>query len=390
MLVLWPKAIILIVAVMLTSGCEWFADTTLNDVINDPPYQANAAATSLQRQLTIIDLHADPLMWNRDIVVRSNRGHVDVPRLLDGNVSLQVFGIVTAVPFPPKMENNQDKWDILNLIASLQDWPEPTHTSRLQRALYQADKLTDRIYASNGKLQWVTNQRELLALLKQRANHQQVIGALLSLEGAHALEGEVANIDKLYEAGFRMLGLAHHIDNAMAGSTHGTRKYGLTDKGRQLVQRAVELGIIIDLSHASAQAIDDVIDMVDVPVIASHGGVRGTCDTARNLQDRHIHAIANSGGVIGIGLYKYATCGNSINDTVRAIRYVTDLVGIEHVALGSDFDGSVTTVFDASGWVTLTEALLNAGFNAQQIRAIMGGNALRVFTQVLPTGREVL
>ena len=183
-----------------------------------------------------------------------------------------------------------------------------------------------------------------------------------------------------------MLGLAHFFDNAMCGSAHGQGMYGLTEKGREMIHRALARGMIIDLAHASPQTIDDVLAMVDRPVIASHGGVRGTCDTVRNLADKHIIGIAKSGGVIGIGLYKYATCGKTLDDAVRAMRYVADLVGVEHVALGSDFDGATTTVVDASGLVMLTQALMQAGFTEEEIAAIMGGNALRVFLKTLPEG----
>jgi len=142
--------------------------------------------------------------------------------------------------------------------------------------------------------------------------------------------------------------------------------------------------MIIDLAHASPKTIDNILAMVDRPVVASHVGVRGTCDTARNLADRHIRGIASTDGVIGIGLFRYATCGKALNDTVRAMRYVADLVGVEHVALGSDFDGAVTTVVDSSGLVMLSEALLQEGFSEVEVTAIMGGNALRVFRQTLP------
>ena len=181
-----------------------------------------------------------------------------------------------------------------------------------------------------------------------------------------------------------MLGLVHLMDNDMAGSAHGVNKHGLTDKGRIMLQRALELGYVIDLAHASAQTIDEVLKIIDRPVVASHGGVRGTCDTARNLSDRHIQGIAATGGVIGIGLYEYATCGKTLEDTIRAIRYVVDLVGIKHVALGSDFDGATETTVDVTGLVLLTEALLDAGFSHDDIRAIMGNNALRVMRNTLP------
>jgi microsomal dipeptidase-like Zn-dependent dipeptidase len=282
------------------------------------------------------------------------------------------------------MENNKDGYDVIGLLASLQDWPEETHNSRLQRALYQAEKLQDRVRSSEGAMQMITNRSDLASLMTARQQGKPVIGALLSLEGAHALEGDPENIDILYDAGFRMLGLVHLMDNDMAGSAHGVDQHGLTDKGRVMLQRAVALGMVIDLAHASPQTIYEVLQVVDRPVVASHGGVRGTCDTARNLADHHIQSIAATGGVIGIGLYEYATCGKSIDDTVRAIHYVADLVGIEHVALGSDFDGATETHVDATGLVLLTEALQKVGYSHDDIRAIMGNNALRVLRKTLP------
>jgi len=282
------------------------------------------------------------------------------------------------------MENNTDKRDLINTLASVQGWPEETHKSRLQRALYQANKLADRVQASEGKLMLIKTRQDLDTLLQARQSGEATIGGMLSLEGTHALEGEVSNIELLYEAGFRMIGLAHLTDNQMAGSAHGAERHGLTDKGRELLQIIMRKNMIIDLAHASEKTIDDVLAMVDRPVIASHGGVRGTCDLARNLADRHVKGIAQSGGIIGIGIYKYASCGKTMEETVKAMRYVTDLVGIEHVALGSDFDGFVTTVVDASGLAMLTDALLQGGFTKSEIAAIMGGNAVRVFQQLLP------
>jgi len=364
-------------------ACAALADWWLNDVTREPPYDAAAEANTLHKTLTIIDLHADPLLWERDLLTRNSRGHVDLPRLQEGNVSIQVFGVVSGVPFPLSMENNTDGYDVIGLLASMQDWPEVTHDSRMQRALYQAEKLHDRVSASEGKMQMIKNQDDLASLITAREQGKPIIGALLSLEGAHALEGNPENIDILFNAGFRMLGLVHLMDNAMAGSAHGEEQHGLTDKGRVMLQRALKLGMIIDLAHASAQTIDEVLQIVDQPVVASHGGVKATCDTVRNLEDRHIRGIAETGGVIGIGLYEYATCGKTLGDTVRAIRYAVDLVGIEHVALGSDFDGATETVVDATGLVLLTEALQMAGFSDNDIRVIMGNNALRVLRKNL-------
>lgn len=377
------KPAILVGVILFLSGCASFADRLVTGVTLDPPYEVSAEVLALHKSLTIIDLHADPLLWERDLLSRNTRGHVDLPRLQDGHVALQVFGVVTGVPFPIGLEDNKDSGDIITLLASQQNWPEATHDSRLQRALYQAGKLEERVTASNGAMRIIRNRNDLETLIVTRQAGKPVIGALLSLEGAHALEGSPENINILYDAGFRMLGLAHLFDNEMAGSAHGVEQHGLTDKGRIMLKRALSLGMIIDLAHASSQTIDDVLEIVDQPVMASHGGVRGTCDTVRNLSDRQIRGIAATGGIIGIGIYEYATCGKTMEDTARAMQHVVNLVGINFVALGTDFDGA-TTVVDATGLVLLTEALQKAGFTDNEIKAIMGENALRVFRKTLP------
>jgi len=367
----------------ITSGCAALSDRIICRTLINPPYDTDPAAAQLHQTLTVVDLHADTLLWNRDLLQRASHGHVDLPRLQEGNVALQVFGVVNGVPFPLSMDNNRDGYDITGSLASWQGWPKETHDSRLQRALFQAEKLADRVKASNGALKMITSQQDMEAVLTARARGEQVIGAILSLEGVQALEGDSANFEQLFDAGFRMIGLVHLFDNEMAGSVHGQTKHGLTAEGRRLIQRMLTRGVVIDLAHASPQTMSDVLDMTQRPLIASHGGVRGTCDSVRNLADEHIRAIAATGGVIGIGLYEYATCGKTLEDTVRAMRYVVNLVGIEHAALGSDFDGSAAFI-NASGLAMLTEAMLKAGFTETEIAAIMGGNALRVFRQTLP------
>ncbi len=358
-------------------------DRLLNRRRVAPPYEVKAETAAIHDKQFIIDLHGDPLLWNRDLLIRSSRGHVDVPRLLEGNIGLQVFGVVTGVPFPIKITGNKDQGDLINLLANLQAWPENTRNSRFCRALFLADKLKRYISNSNSALRLITTKEEVNRLAAEREAGNRVIGCLLSLEGAHALEGSVDNIDRLYEAGFRVFGLSHLFDNDMAGSTHGYQQHGLTIKGKTVVQRAWSYGMIIDLAHGSPRLLDDVLDLVGSPVIASHGGVRGTCDNLRNLEDRHIIGIAKTGGVVGIGLYDFATCGKTMIDTVRAMRYVSDLVGVEHTALGTDFDGAVPAVVDASGLPLLTEALLESGFSEQEVNGIMGGNALRVLRETL-------
>ncbi len=176
----------------------------------------------------------------------------------------------------------------------------------------------------------------------------------------------------------------HFFDNEWGGSAHGTRKGGLTEEGRELIRRMEARGMIVDLAHASHATIDDVLAMTTRPVVVSHTGVRGTCDNTRNLGDEQLKRIAATGGVIGIGFWETATCGTDAAAIARAIRHAANVVGARHVALGSDFDGTVTTPFDATGVVTVTDALLASGFNEDEIALIMGGNVLRVLSETLP------
>ena len=171
----------------------------------------------------------------------------------------------------------------------------------------------------------------------------------------------------------------------MAGSAHGVDKGGLTDKGRDMVKRMEAKKMIVDLSHGSDQQIDDVLAMATRPVVVSHTGVRGTCDNRRNLSDVQLRAIAANGGLVGIGFWETAVCGKDAAAIAKAVRYAAELIGIDHVALGSDFDGAVPVPFDASGMVKLTEALLAAGFSPDDTAKVMGGNEIRFCWRICRT-----
>jgi microsomal dipeptidase-like Zn-dependent dipeptidase len=200
----------------------------------------------------------------------------------------------------------------------------------------------------------------------------------------HALGGDETALVELHSAGFRMIGLAHHFDNEISGSAHGVEKYGLTELGRRLIPRMEALGITIDLAHASPAAIEDTLILATKPVIVSHGGVQGTCSGLRNLSDKQLQSIANKGGVIGIGYWKAAICETNVEGIVEAILYTIKVAGIDHVGLGSDFDGNVVVPFDVTGLPMLTESLLEAGLSDDDVRKILGGNVRRLLANNLP------
>ena len=142
--------------------------------------------------------------------------------------------------------------------------------------------------------------------------------------------------------------------------------------------------MILDVAHASFATIDDVLAVATRPVVASHTGVRGVADNSRNLSDDHLRGIAATGGLIGIGFWPTACGGDDAEAIARSIKYATNVAGVEHVALGSDFDGGVQTPFDVTGMVQVTDALLLAGFKDDEIAKVMGGNAVRVLGDALP------
>jgi microsomal dipeptidase-like Zn-dependent dipeptidase len=197
------------------------------------------------------------------------------------------------------------------------------------------------------------------------------------------LDGNLANIDRLYDAGVRMMAPTHFFDNDIGGSSAGVEKTGLTDKGREMVRRMEARHMLVDVAHAAPRTIDDVLAIATRPVIVSHTGVKATCDNSRNLSDAQLRGIAHTGGVIGIAFFEVAVCGTDAAAIARAIRHAADTVGVDAVALGSDFDGAVVAPFDTTGLGLLIDALYQAGFTDGDIGKIMGGNALRVLLSSL-------
>lgn len=336
------------------------------------------AAQALQPRLDVADMHADSLLWKRDLLERSDRGHVDLPRLIEGRYALQVFSSVTKSPKGQNYESNSADTDTITSLAFINLQPPRTWSSLLERSLWHAEKLRGFAEGSGGQLRLITTPSDIDRLLADRQNGNPAVGGMLSIEGLQNIEGNLANLDLLYAAGFRMAGLAHFFDNDVAGSMHGVAKGGLTPLGRQVVRRMETLGMVVDVAHASHAVVADVLAMATRPVVSSHGGVQATCKANRNLTDDEIRGVARTGGVIGIGYWSGAICSLKPQDAAQAIAYVRDLVGIDHVGLGSDFDGGTTTGFDASQVVAVTQALLNIGMSEADIRKVMGGNVLRV------------
>ena len=355
-----------------------YLESTMNKLDGQPLIAVSPEAAALHRSLHIVDLHSDTLMWGRDLTEPSSRGHEDLARLAAGNVTLQVFSSVSKSPKGQNYDSNRSDSDVLPALLIAQRQPYGTWFSPFARSLYHAAKLDRAVAAADGHLLKVTDPAGLDRLLTARNRPGGPVGALLSIEGLHDLEGKAENLDRLYAAGFRMAGLTHFFDNELAGSMHGAAKGGLTPFGRQITARMEDLGMIVDIAHCSHQCVAEVLAMARRPVVSSHGGVQATCKVNRNLTDDEIRGVAKTGGLIGIGYWDAAVCDTSPRAIAKAIRYVRDLVGIDHVGLGSDYDGATTVRFDTSQLVQITQALLDEGLSPEEIRAVMGGNALRL------------
>lgn len=359
-------------------------DRRMNTVVRTTIPAVSPRASALHRTLFVADLHADELLWGRDLLERVDRGHVDLPRLQEAKVALQVFSAVTKTPRDMNYDRNTGETDNIALLALAQRWPGETRSSLRARATYQAEQLQDAILRAGGAITLITSRDTLLAFAQRRGGDPMQVGALLAIEGLHALDGRLENVDVLFAHGYRMMGLTHFFDNEVAGSAHGVTHDGLTALGRQVVVRMEQLGIIVDLAHASTQTVREVLAMATRPVVVSHTGVAAVCPGPRNLSDAQLRAIAANGGLIGIGYWDGAVCKPTIGNIVKAITHAVRVMGVQHVGLGSDFDGATETPWDTRGVIVITHALLEAGMSADDIARVMGGNTLDFLLRTLP------
>lgn len=373
-----PAALIAAAAGVFFGWLPGYVEGSMNRIDGKPLPAIRPEVAALHQTLTIVDLHSDTLMWRRDMLAPASRGHMDLPRLQDGNVALQIFSSVTKTPKGQNYDANSADGDNITLLTFAQLQPPRTWTSLLERSLWHAEKRDRAVAASKGALMGVDAPAQIDALLAARQGKQGIIGAMLSIEGLHNLEGNLANLDKLHAAGFRMAGLTHFFDNELAGSMHGEEKGGLTPFGHQVMARMEAIGMIVDIAHLSPKGVADVLATARRPVVSSHGGVQATCKVNRNLSDEQIRGVAATGGLVAIGYWEGAVCDTSPASIAKAMKHVRDLVGINHVALGSDYDGAVTVRFGTDGLAQVTQALVDARFTETEIRAVMGGNAVRV------------
>jgi membrane dipeptidase len=319
---------------------------------------------SLHRQSILIDAHCDTLLaildGERSLLTRSDKGHLDLPRLQEVGMTAQVFAL-----FVP------DAYAVHAPTA---------HALRMIYHLYAS------IEQANGQLILARTAADIDAA---HANGQ--VAAILGMEGAEPLDGSLELFHIFHRLGLRVLGLTWNRRNAAADGLDCARSGGgLTPFGEALVRACNEVGVIIDIAHLAPAGVRDVLDVSIQPIIASHANARALCDHPRNLTDEQIAAIAARGGVIGATFVPDFITRDRGQATLERfldhVDYLLAVAGPDHVALGSDFDGmqpspEIASVVDLP---KVTAGLLARGHAVEVVQKILGGNWLRVFRQVWP------
>ncbi len=332
-----------------------------------------------------VDMHSDALLWGTDLNRTHKGGMVNIPWLRESRPHFQIFTIVSKVPKSLSIEANSSDSDKLTVPFILSGRDPATWFSLKNRVLEQCKRLEKYASKSGGTLRLIKTKGDLKKYLNDLHQTDGILAAgMLGIEGLHSLEGNVDNLDIFYQAGVRMAGPMHLFDNELGGSAQGEKKGGLTPFGKEVIKKMDELGMVIDLAHASEKAIDDILSIAKRPLITSHTGAKGICNNGRNLSDEHLRAIAHSGGLIGVGFFAHTVCKPDYKHVAETMRYIADLVGVQYVALGSDFDGAVVTPTDVRGLHFLVKELRKKGFSEEEIRMITGENAMRFWLKNLP------
>jgi membrane dipeptidase len=305
----------------------------------------------------VVDLHCDTLLeihaGQRRLSDRSTKGHIDLPRLREGGVDVQVFAAYVA----PKLAARG-----------------PDRARELIRAFKAA------VAASPDLMVHATT---VAAIEQARREHK--LAAVLSIENGDALGGRLEALDEFYREGVRMLGLTWNPSNALGDGVLGRRHGGLTDLGRAAARRMEALGMVVDASHLSEAAFWDLMNASRGPIIASHSNAAALHPHPRNLTDEQLRAIARRGGVVGVNFYPGFLGSATLTRVLDHIDHMVRVMGIDHVALGSDYDGipqAPAGLEDAARLPNLTAGLQARGYAMEQIRKVLGGNALRVLREV--------
>ena len=340
----------------------YLPDTTVTEISGNQFLQSYMI--SVHSNSLMIDLHNDVVdvmisdpsynfsIWN-------NYNHTDIPRLQAGGVDIQFFAL----------------------------WVNPnTYTNHYDHTITMVNKFNSIMTDNPDAIQQAYAMNEAITI-----NQQGKIAAIIGVEGGHSIENSLEKLENLFNLGMRYMTITwnNSLDWAIAHNHPNTLTQGLSEFGRSVIRKMDSLGIVIDVSHVGIKTIQDILEETTNPIIASHSGVRAITNSSRNLYDWQIQDIANSGGVIGIVFYPNFLTGTNnatISNVIQHIDHIVNLVGIDYVAIGSDFDGIGRTpvgLENVSKFPNLTLALLEHGYSISDVKKILGENAKRVFDEVV-------
>lgn len=307
--------------------------------------------------MKIVDLHCDTIscLSNSGGSLLHNDSQYDLERAQAAQIYLQFFALFTMPA---------DSNIALRNICK-----------QIERFLHEMESFPDSCYH-------LTSSQELL-----EPNHRNRIACILHLEGAECLGNDIEILYLLHRWGLRSMGLTWNNRNLLAdGAGEGENAGGLSRKGREVVTEMGKLGIMLDLSHISKKSFYDALELYTLPALVTHANARALCPHWRNLDDYQLRELAHHGGIVGITqVADFVKEGHaSLDDMIDHVAYIADLIGVEHVALGSDFDGADNMVIpNIEGYTALPEILLRRGFTAHESRLICSENALGVIRSVV-------
>lgn len=345
---------------IIASKLAYEPDTTLSELTGN--LKIDFKLDLVHNSAFVIDLHNDvlELMQEGEDIGESNPQYQsDLPRFKAGGVDAQIFAMWPNVGSNP--------------------------SEGYEQVIEYANKFFDQVDKNSFSFTQARNPSEL----QEGLNEGKFVG-ILAVEGGSAIEDDLNKLQEFYDLGARYMTITWNYNSNWAVSARDaeSKTRGLTDFGKQVIRMMDSLGIIIDVSHTGVKTIEDILSVTKNPIIASHSGVWKLNNHYRNLTDAQIVSIAKSGGLIGVVFYKsFLSRSNdvTIETVIQHIDYIKKLVGINFIALGSDFDGGITTpvgLEDVSKFPNLTYELLKHGYTIPEVKQILGGNFLRVFNEV--------
>jgi len=361
-------------------------DRTLNRTALPGRLYASSAAIQLVKSAPAVDVLVGSALF-RDSFVRGGRGQVDLPRA--ESVGLKVIGLTVATSWPD-IRGTLSRWHFRSLGL-----PRQVAGSRMEIAEWVIGRIERWCAESDGRLVIVRSRADLDECLAPGGP----LGVVLGVQGAHVLQGELANVGRLRDLGVRMIALGHVMDNDAVGSGTGRRAKGLTSYGRELLAELEAQPLIVDLAHMSVAGIEDALPLLTRPFTLSHSGIRAPDAKAarrrrprlrrynaatRNVPAEIVHEIGLRRGLFGVVLATQLLEGSTLADAAQMFERALELAGEENVCIGSDMDGALRTIVDVEGLPALADALLERGTLAGVVGGVLGGNAVRFLRASLP------